>query len=129
MDILSDYQGQTGEKVILVFDAYKVVGNLETIMPYNNITIVYTKEAETADQYIERSVHHIRPNYEVTVATSDVVEQVIILGKGARKMSADGLKNEIDHIKKEYREHYIGRSGDKKNRPFEKHLEELQIDD
>lgn len=129
MDILSDYQGQTGETVILVFDAYKVTGHRETITAYHNITVVYTKEAETADQYIERSVYSIRPSYEVTVATSDVVEQIIILGKGARKMSADGLMEEIDSIRKGYKEHFEGKSVDKKHRPFEKFLGDVSIDE
>ncbi len=129
MDMLSNYQGQTGETVILVFDAYRVTGNRGDMSKYHNIFLVYTKEAETADQYIEKLVHAIRPDYEVTVATSDVVEQIIILGKGARRLSAEGLKLEMDTVEKDYREHYIAKSTDKKHRPFEQYLEGVTVDD
>ena len=82
MDILSNYQGYKKCTLILVFDAYKVEGHAEEIIPYHNIYVVYTKEAETADQYIEKTVHKIGRQYQVTVATSDRLEQVIILGQG-----------------------------------------------
>ncbi len=95
LDIMSNYQSQTEETIIVVFDAYRVEGNVGSMESYHNIHVVYTKEAETADQYIERLVHHIRPDYEVTVATSDRVEQVIIMAKGARKLSAEGLYLEV----------------------------------
>ena len=124
MDMLSDYQGQTGEKVILVFDAYRVAGNGGNMFSYHNIHVVYTKEAETADQYIERLVHEIRPSYEVTVATSDVVEQVIILGKGARKLSADGFKAELDNVRQFIEENYLQAQKDHKHRPFDDILKE-----
>lgn len=78
--------------MILVFDAYKVEGYLGSVMKYHNIHVVYTKEAETADQYIEKTVRRIGRNHHVTVATSDALEQVIILGHGAARMSALGLK-------------------------------------
>lgn len=95
-DILCNYQGYKRCTLILVFDAYKVEGNPGEVEKYHNIHIVYTKEAETADQYIEKTVRKISRNHEVTVATSDALEQVIILGQGARRMSAAGLKEEVE---------------------------------
>ena len=92
MDILSDYQGFRKMTLILVFDAYKVEGNPGTIFKYHNIYVVYTKEAETADQYIEKTVHKIGRKHHVTVATSDALEQVIILGQGGHRISAQACK-------------------------------------
>jgi small GTP-binding protein len=100
LDILTNYQSQKSEKIIVVFDAYRVAGNPGSISKYHQIDVVYTKEAETADQYIERFVEKIRPDYEVTVATSDVLEQVIIMGKGAKRMSAGHFKEEVDRVQK-----------------------------
>ena len=100
MDILSDYQGYRKCTLILVFDAYKVEGHGEEVIPYHNIYVVYTKEAETADQYIEKTVHRIGRQYEVTVATSDRLEQIIVLGQGAHRISAKGLKTEIEDTRK-----------------------------
>ncbi|MCR5107683.1 MAG: TetM/TetW/TetO/TetS family tetracycline resistance ribosomal protection protein [Lachnospiraceae bacterium] len=107
MDILVDFQGFRRETVILVFDAYLVPGGSERVLRYQNIDVVFTKEAETADQYIERTAHEIRKKHRVTVATSDRVEQVIIMGSGSNRMSATDFWNEIartreavsDHIK------------------------------
>lgn len=82
------------------FDAYKVEGHAEEVIPYHNIYVVYTKEAETADQYIEKTVHRIGRQYQVTVATSDGLEQVIIMGQGAHRISAQGLKKEIEDTEK-----------------------------
>ena len=95
MDVLSNYQGIGGMTVILVFDAYKVEGHAEETLRYHNIYVVYTKEAETADMYIEKTVHRLGRNNKVTVATSDALEQVIILGQGAHRISAKGLQEEI----------------------------------
>lgn len=95
-DILSNYQGYRKCTLILVFDAYKVEGRAEEVVPYHNIYVVYTKEAETADQYIEKTVHRIGREHQVTVATSDGLEQIIILGQGAHRLSAAGLKKEIE---------------------------------
>ena len=108
-DILCDYQGYRKCTLILVFDAYKVEGNPGEVTRYHNIHIVYTREAETADQYIEKTVRRISRKHEVTVATSDALEQVIILGQGARRMSASGLKEEVELARKELREEHLGR--------------------
>ncbi|MCI8549475.1 MAG: GTP-binding protein [Lachnospiraceae bacterium] len=98
MDILSNYQGYKTCTLILVFDAYKVEGNPGEIFKYHNIHVVFTKEAETADQYIEKTVHEMGRKYRVTVASSDALEQVIILGQGAGRMSAGDLKKEIESV-------------------------------
>ena len=107
MDILCNYQGYKKCTLILVFDAYKVEGGQGSVQKYHNIHVVYTKEAETADQYIEKTVHEIGKKYHVTVATSDALEQVIILGQGADRLSARNLREEIQRMKEEIREDYI----------------------
>lgn len=107
MDILSNYQGYKSIHLILVFDAYKVKGNPGEVSMYHNIHVVYTKEAETADQYIEKTVHEIGKKYDVTVATSDALEQMIILGQGARRMSARGLWEEVQAMEQELRENWL----------------------
>ncbi len=106
-DILCNYQGYRKCTLILVFDAYKVEGNPGEVSKYHNIHIVYTKEAETADQYIEKTVRKISRNHSVTVATSDALEQVIILGQGARRMSAAGLKEEVELALREIRGEHL----------------------
>lgn len=107
MDMLCNYQGYKKMKLILVFDAYKVSGGQGSVCQYHNIHVIYTKEAETADQYIEKTVHEIGRKYDVTVATSDNLEQMIIYGSGARRLSADGLRKEIQIIQKEIREEFL----------------------
>lgn len=102
-EILCNYQGYKQCVLILVFDAYRVEGQTETIIKHNNIYVVYTKEAETADLYIEKTVHRIGKKYSITVATSDHLEQVIILGQGGYLLSANGLKEEIKHVKEQIR--------------------------
>lgn len=115
MDILSNYQGCISCTLILVFDAYKVPGGCGQVMKYHNIYVVYTKEAETADQYIEKTVHKIGRGPSVTVATSDALEQVIILGGGALRLSANGLKEEIQAAAREMRQICSERSPGGKN--------------
>lgn len=104
MDILCNYQGFKKDTLILVFDAYKVEGNPGQAFKYHNIYVVYTKEAETADQYIEKTVHRMNRKYQVTVATSDALEQAIILGQGAQRLSAQGLKDEVEQTGREIRQ-------------------------
>lgn len=108
MDVLCNYQGYRKCTLILVFDAYKVDGGPGEVLKYHNIYVVYTKEAETADQYIEKTVRRIGRKHDVTVATSDALEQVIILGQGAHRMSAPGLKDEIETAVRELRGSYLG---------------------
>ena len=126
MDILSNYQGYRKCTLILVFDAYKVEGHVEEIITYHNIYVVYTKEAETADQYIEKTVHRIGRQYQVTVATSDGLEQVIIMGQGAHRISAQGLKKEIEDTEKTVREEWHQRRQSSKTYLFDHMSEEMQ---
>lgn len=125
MDILSNYQGYRKCTLILVFDAYKVEGHAEEVIPYHNIYVVYTKEAETADQYIEKTVHRIGRQYQVTVATSDGLEQMIILGQGASRLSAQGLKKEIEDAEKNGKQEWRSRRQSSKNYLFDNVSEEL----
>ena len=91
LDILSDYAGYAKPMVICVFDAYKVPGGQERVYRYHNIDVVFTREAETADQYIEKTAHELNGKYGVSVATSDGLEQIIIFGAGAQRLSARDL--------------------------------------
>lgn len=118
MDILSNYQGYKKVNLILVFDAYRVEGGQGSVFKYHNIYVVYTKEAETADQYIEKTVHAIGRNYHVTVATSDALEQVIIIGQGGHRMSARDLADEIAGMEQEIRQNYLGPSPEGRNYLF-----------
>lgn len=127
MDILSNYQGYKKMNLILVFDAYRVEGGQGSVQKYHNIYIVYTKEAETADQYIEKTVHAIGRKYNVTVATSDALEQVIILGQGGRRMSAHDLEEEIAAMRREIREQYTEKRAEGKNYLFD-HLNDEMSD-
>ena len=95
LDILSNYQGSRKCNLIVVFDAYRVAGHKTETIDYHNIHVVYTKEAETADAYIEKFAHENGRKYRVTVATSDGLEQIIILGQGCALLSARELKEEI----------------------------------
>jgi len=96
IDILINFQGFRREQVIVVFDAYKVAGGKEHTEEMSGLLIVYTKEAETADQYIEKAAHEISKKYKVTVATSDAIEQVIVLSSGAYRLSARDFWDEIE---------------------------------
>ena len=115
MDILSNYQGFIGCTLILVFDAYKVKGNQGEVQKYHNIYVVYTKEAETADQYIEKTTHEIGRKYKGTVATSDALEQVIVMGQGAYRISARDFYEEVERTEKQIREINERERGEKRN--------------
>lgn len=115
MDILSNYQGFSGCTLILVFDAYKVKGNQGEVQKYHNIYVVYTKEAETADQYIEKTTHEIGRKYKVTVATSDALEQVIVMGQGAYRISARDFYEEVERTEKQIQEINERERGEKRN--------------
>ena len=103
MDILCNYQGFQKCVLILVFDAYRVPGSPGSIEQYHNIHVVYTKEAETADMFIERVPHEIGRNRRVRVATSDGMEQIIILGHGALRVSARMFHEEVQNVEKQIR--------------------------
>ena len=114
MNLLCNYQGYRGCAVILVFDAYKVPLNLGTVEKYHNIFVVYTKEAETADSYIERVTYELRGRRKVRVATSDNLEQLIILGHGAVRVSAKSFHDEVFGTNEEIRR--ILQENNRKNR-------------
>ncbi|MGN0585782.1 MAG: NYN domain-containing protein [Oscillospiraceae bacterium] len=103
INTMCNYQGFRKCEVIVVFDAYRVKGGREHVEKVHNITVVYTKEAETADTYIERTTHEIGKNHRVRVATSDNLEQVIILGNGAFRVSAGEFYREVKAVEEKIR--------------------------
>ena len=137
IDMIVDFAGFRREHVILVFDAYKVRGGRGEVIHVGGIDVIYTKEAETADLYIEKAAHELSKRYKVTVATSDAVEQVIIYGAGAYRMSAQNLLEELVLTKSLMREHYEKKDGGKSGgvlagmseetaAALQKHLESLE---
>ena len=106
-DILCDYQAMKGCHVMVVFDAYRLQGHPVEVSDYHNIRVVFTKEAETADQYIEKFAHKHSKEYSITVATSDGLEQVIIRGQGCGLLSAKDLQEEIIRSKKDFKEQHM----------------------
>lgn len=116
LEILSNYQGLKQNKIIVVFDAYKVIRRENDLIKYHNITAIYTKQAQSADGYIEKASHILKSDYEVVVATSDVVEQLIVMGQGARKMSAKQLFEEVMYEENMLRkEHIVEQKNEKIN--------------
>lgn len=115
MDMLCDYQAVRGCTLIVVFDAYRVKGHVTETMDYHNIHVVFTKEAETADQYIEKFAHNNSGKYDISVATSDGLEQVIIRGQGCRLVSARELREDLERVKGMLREEYLDRPQLKRN--------------
>ena len=106
MDMLSDYHGTGRGELLVVFDAYKVKGTAGEKSTYHNIQVVYTKEGETADQFIERTVNTKGGTHKITVATSDRLEQTVVMGNGASRMAASELLKEIKDKKEEIRKEY-----------------------
>ena len=104
IDLLRNYQSWRGCQVIVVFDAYKVKGGKGAVEQLGDLYVVYTKEAETADMYIERTTYQLSRDNRVRVATSDGLEQMIILGHGAQRMSAAELKYETDQVMAQIRD-------------------------
>ena len=108
LDKLSNYQGMKQIEVIAVFDAYRVIGHQTECSDYHNIHVVFTIEAETADQYIEKFAHENGKKYNVTVATSDGLEQIIIRGEGCHLISSRELEKEMkaatEHLMASYQE-------------------------
>ena len=116
INILCNYQGYKGCELILVFDAYKVKSNTREVETEGNINIVYTKEAETADMYIEKVTHNLAKNNRVRVVTSDGLEQLIILGSGALRISSRAFKEEVQQAESDIRR-IITEFKDNKNKP------------
>jgi len=122
-DILCEFKALSRYRVILVFDAHLVAGGVGSVEEYHNIKVVFTKEAETADHYIESVAYKLgKKNDKITVATNDVLEQIIILGQGARRISAEDFWIEIENAKEEVRTRYI------RNRPIKKNPIESLVD-
>ena len=115
IDTLSNYKGVQKATIIVVFDAYLVKGNPGSVSKYHNIYVVYTKEAETADHYIERVVTSMPKHYRVRVATTDGLEQIIIMGQGAHRMSARGLRDEIKATENQIRQQWHEKRQSSKN--------------
>jgi small GTP-binding protein len=115
MDILSNYQGFKKCILILVFDAYKVKGGVGEVQEHHGIHVVYTKEAETADMYIEKVTHEIDRKHHVAVATSDAIEQLIIMGQGAVRLSANDLKEEVTRVNEQIRTDYLDKQPKARN--------------
>ena len=116
VESLSNYQAIRKCRIIVVFDAYRVQGHREEIMDYNNIHLVFTKEAQTADQYIEKFAHDNKKKYNIAVATSDGLQQMIVRGAGCSLLSARELKAEIDEANERIRQEYLniqGRNGER----------------
>lgn len=114
-DILCEFKALSRYRVILVFDAHLVAGGVGSVEDYHNIKVVFTKEAETADHYIESAAYRLgKKNDRITVATSDVLEQIIILGQGAARISAEDFWVEVENTKEEVRTKYI------RNRPIKR---------
>lgn len=119
MDMLCNYQGFTHCELICVFDAYKVKGGTGEVGMYHNIHVVYTKEAQTADAYIEKTSKELAKKHRVRVATSDALEQVIVMGHGAVRVSARELYEELEQIAGQMQEYYRDKNERFVNRPFE----------
>ncbi len=116
---MCNYQAVKKYCLIVVFDAYRVEGHQTEYYDYHNIHVVYTKEAETADQYIERFAHENGRKYQVTVATSDGLEQIIIRGQGCRLVSAKELEEEVWMENKKMYTEYLSKQPQGGNMPFE----------
>ena len=133
LDVLCNYQGIRKCRLIVVFDAYRVQGHAEEVIDYHNIHLVYTREAQTADQYIEKFAHDNQRKFDITVATSDGLQQIIIRGAGCSLLSARDLKDEIDRVNEKVKQEFL--QGQGKNRNYlldalsqedKKKLEELR---
>ena len=122
-DILSNYQGFRRCVVILVFDAYKVKGNPGSVERRNGIYVVYTKEAETADAYIEKTTYEIAREHRVRVVTSDGAEQLIILGHGALRLPAASFRREVEEAEGEISAILARHNRGERSRPVKEALE------
>ena len=123
LDILCDYQAIKKIELIVVFDAYKVKGHDTEYTDYHNIHVVYTKEAETADRYIEKFAHENAGNYDIMVATSDGLEQIIIRGAGCTLISAREFETEVMENKKNYMDSYRAKSEKENNYEIARQLD------
>lgn len=116
---MCNYQAIRKCHLIVVFDAYKVAGNVTSVSEYKNIHVVYTKEAETADQYIEKFAHENARKYQVTVATSDGLEQMIIRSKGCGLLSAREFYDEVQQAGELLQKEYLDQQPEHRNFMFD----------
>jgi predicted RNA-binding protein with PIN domain len=114
-DAMCEFKALSSFTVIVVFDAHLVEGGIGSVETYHNITVVFTKEAETADHYIERAAHTLARRDKVTVATSDALEQIIIIGQGARRITATDLWGQIEQAREAMQKRYLHNRPIKKN--------------
>ncbi|MCL2457202.1 MAG: NYN domain-containing protein [Defluviitaleaceae bacterium] len=121
-DALCEFRALSQYKIIVVFDAHLVPGGVENSQNYRGITVVFTREAETADAYIERAAH-TKKNVRITVATSDALEQIIVVGQGATRISAEDLWTQIEKTRAEVLARY------EKTRPIKKNPIEIFLDE
>lgn len=119
LDTLSDYQGYADCELVVVFDAHNVPESPGSIGPYDNLTVIFTKEDESADNYIERCARLLARNYKVRVATNDNLQQVMISGKGALRITARDLYEEILSLKNVQKTKYINNLPIKRNQLFD----------
>ncbi len=127
LEILGNYQGYKKMGMVVVFDGYKVTGNPGTKVDYGDIKVVYTKEAETADRFIEKTIYEMGRRYDVAVVTSDRPVQMAALGDGARRMSAREFYAEVTGVSEEIRARLAAyKNRQEKNRPFEEKLRTLR---
>ena len=121
-DILCEFMALSRYRIIVIFDAHLVPGGIGSVGEHNNVKIVFTKEAETADRYIEQAAYKLykegRSRDRITVATSDALEQLIILGQGAGRISSNDLWKEINGTKQQLRQRHIENAPIKKNPLF-----------
>ena len=126
IDLMSEYNGASNENLTIVFDAYKVPGGSGHKMQYNNIKVVFTKEDETADAYIERAVRQLPKNSRITVATNDNLEQIVVLGGGAVRMTAEELHVSLQAARAKLKEAYLEPGISTKNRLFDNLSDEVK---
>ena len=115
LDLQCDYQAARGCELIAVFDAYRLQGHPEETLDYHNIHVVYTREAETADRFIERFAHENGKKYHITVVTSDGLEQIIIRGAGCELLSARDFYEQVREMQSQLQAEYIGNQPANKN--------------
>jgi predicted RNA-binding protein with PIN domain len=115
VEIMQDFQGYLGYRIIIVFDAHMIQGGLEKKEIFGGVEVVYTKENETADRYIERMVDGIPKNVRVMVATSDYLQQTIVMSRGAVRISARELMEQVKHYRKSLVKEYLEKPEPKSN--------------
>jgi len=126
LDTLSDYQGYAGCELIVVFDAHNVASNPGSIEPHDNLTVIFTKEDESADNYIERCARILARDYKVRVATNDNLQQIMISGKGAQRITARDLFDEVNNLKSSQNAKYVAKRPIKHNQLFDNLNEDLK---